>query len=344
MARLGVLLIQLGGPQRREELKPFLYELFVDPEILGIRFVPLRKLVAWLIATTRAPKSALTYEKIGWSPIRCWTEKQALLLEEELRRSPWKASGLSSHDAVVQFGMTCSSPFVEESLEKLRGDGVTHLVVLPLYPQYSVTTTRGSFNRTTSALAAMRWSPERMDAPGSWFDEGGFLAAHVERIEAAAKLLPNPDPKETVVLYSAHSLPVSTVTKKGDPYPEEIEATARAIDARLGGRYRSRLGYQSKVGPMPWLGPSTVDVLRELAGEGVKQVLMVPVAFVSDHVETLYEIRMLFADEAARLGIAHYVSADGLNEHPAFIASLANLTRRIVAKEPMRVVGPRVAR
>jgi ferrochelatase len=115
--------------------------------------------------------------------------------------------------------------------------------------------------------------------------------------------MPGVDPSETVILYSAHSLPVSTVEKQMDPYPRHVEGTVRAIDAALGGRHRSRLGYQSKVGPVEWLGPSTPDVLAELAKEGVRSVLVVPVAFVSDHVETLFECRHLFGGEAAKLGI-----------------------------------------
>jgi protoporphyrin/coproporphyrin ferrochelatase len=325
--RLGVLLVQLGGPTSRAELRPFLYELFVDPEILGIKFTPLRKLVAWIIATLRAPKSAETYELIGWSPIRRWSETQARLLEERLAaRTPAGASA-----PAVRVGMTCSAPFVENALEELRAAGVTRLVVLPLYPQYSVTTTRGSFNRVTSALAKMGWNPARTNAPDAWYEEPGFVAAHVERIRAAATTLPDPDPSRTVVLYSAHSLPVKTIEKQNDPYPRHVEETVRVIDAALGGGYRSRLGYQSKLGPVEWLGPSTPDILAELAKAGEKQVLVVPIAFVSDHVETLYEIRMLFGDEAARLGIPHYAVAEGLNDHPEFIRGLADIVEKAAA-------------
>lgn len=327
-SRTGVLLVQLGGPQRREELKPFLYELFVDPEIISIPWKPARMAVAWLISTLRAPKSAGTYEKIGWSPIRCWSEKQAALLEEALRRGDDHGDPNSS--PVVRIGMTCSRPSVEEALEELRAAGTTTLVVLPLYPQYSVTTTKGAVARVSKALAEMAWAPARLNAPDSWYDEPGFLDAHAARIEEAARALPDPDPAKTILLYSAHSLPVSTVEKKKDPYPRHIEATVKAIDARIGHRYRSRLGYQSKVGYTPWLGPSTPEVLKELAAAGERQVLVVPVAFVSDHVETLYEIRMLFADQAKMLGIPHYVAADGLNDHPDFIRGLADLTRRIL--------------
>jgi ferrochelatase len=136
-----------------------------------------------------------------------------------------------------------------------------------------------------------------------------------------------------VILYSAHSLPVSTVRKKGDPYPKHIEATVKTLDAALSNRYRSRLGYQSRVGPMAWLGPSTPDVLADLARETVTQVVVVPIAFVSDHVETLYELRLLFGGEAARLGIPHYVVADGLNDHPGLIRSLAAIVRKTAARK-----------
>lgn len=315
--KTAALLIQLGGPQRREDLKPFLYELFADPEILGIPFAPLRKLVAWTIATTRAPQSAKTYEAIGWSPIRCWTEKQAMLTEAAL--------AARGRQVLVRPAMTCSAPMVEDALAELRKEGVERLVVLPLYPQYSVTTTKGSFARVTSALAAMGWKPERHDAPDAWYDHPRFVASHVARIEEALRKVPDPDPSKTVILYSAHSLPVSTVEKKKDPYPKHVEGTVAAIDAALGHRYRSRLAYQSKVGPVPWIGPATQDVLGELARAGETQVVVVPIAFVSDHVETLYEIRMLFADEAKRLGIPHYVAADGLNDEPSFIEALADL-------------------
>ncbi len=179
----------------------------------------------------------------------------------------------------------------------LRGAGATRLLVLPLYPQYSVTTTRGSFTRASRALAEMGWAPECRRAPDAWYDEPGFVAAHVDRILAAAALLP--DPRSRRRRWSSirrTRCPSRPSTKEKDPYPRHIEETVRLIDAALGNRYRSRLGYQSKVGPVEWLGPSTPDVLADLAKAGEKQVLVVPVAFVSDHVETLYEIRLLFGE------------------------------------------------
>jgi protoporphyrin/coproporphyrin ferrochelatase len=321
--RIGVLLVQLGGPERREELRPFLYELFSDPEILGFP-APLRQAVALLLASLRAPTAAKTYERIGWSPIRRWSRLQAGLLERELL-----AQG---QPAAVRVGMTCSEPTGEGALAELKEAGVSRLVVLPLYPQYSVTTTKGSFDRVTRALARSGWRPKRLDAPGAWHDEPHFIAAHADRIRAAAATLPDADAGRTVLLYSAHSLPVATVEKKKDPYPRQIADTVDAIDAALGRRYRSRLGYQSKVGPVAWLTPSTGDVLKELAAEGVRQVVVVPVAFVSDRVETLYECRILYGEEAARLGVPHYVVTEGLNDHPEFIRALAAVVSRRLAE------------
>lgn len=282
----------------------------------------------------RASKSALTYEQIGWSPIRRWTTTQAALLEEELSRSDPEAR------AVVRAGMTCSAPTVESALKELRAAGATHLVVLPLYPQYSVTTTKGSFERVGRALEEISWSVPRHDAPSAWFDEPRFIAAHAIRIEEAVSKLPDPDPARTVILYSAHSLPVSIVKKKKDPYPSQIEATMKLVDARLGNRFRSRLAYQSKVGPVPWIGPATGDVLAELALEKVEQVVVCPIAFVSDHVETLYEIRILFAEEARRLGIPVYLAADGLNDQAEFIGSLAGIVKKTISAGK-RVSAPR---
>ncbi len=322
MEKTGVLLVQLGGPQKREDLEPFLYELFSDPEIISIPIAPLRKAVAWFIAKTRAPKSAETYEKIGWSPIRCWTEKQAMLLEADLKKD-WPGPA-----PLVRAGMTCSRPFVEEPLEEFKKASVTRLLVLPLYPQYSVTTTKGSHARVTRALKELLFTPQRVDAPQAWFDEPNFVAAHADLIEKAVRTLPDQDPAKTVILYSAHSLPVATVEKKKDPYPKHIEATVAAIDEHLGHRFRSCLGYQSKLGPMPWLEPSTVTMIQKLGSEGVQQVVAAPIAFVSDHVETLYEIRMLFKEEAEKAGITHWVAAEGLNDHPLFIQSLASISRK----------------
>ena len=288
----GVLLIQLGGPQSREELKPFLYELFVDPEILGIPFAPLRKLVAWSIATLRAPKSAETYEKIGWSPIRCWTEKQA----RSSRRS-WPSDGRRRpRDG------PCARDDVQRPLR--RGGALRSCAPPGPTGSSSSRSTRSTRSRrraapspaSTRALAEMRWAPERVDAPDAWYAE-----PQLPRRPRGPDLRrpPRSSPTRTPRRPSSSTRPTRSPSRRWRRRRTRTRSTSRRPCRRstraLGHRYRSRLGYQSKVGPVAWLGPSTPEVLAELAKPARSRSSSCPVAFVSDHVETLYEIRMLFA-------------------------------------------------
>lgn len=322
--RPAVLVVQLGGPERREELVAFLYELFADPEVLRIPAAPLRRLVAWTIARARARKSAAIYEAIGWSPIRRLTEEQRALLEAELGR---RAAAAGRPAIPVLAGMTCSEPAVERALARMKGSSITRAFLLPLYPQYSHTTTRSSLNRVRAGCRAIglacAWTS--VDA---WYDEDGFLAAHAARIEEAASRMPDPDPSRIHLLYSAHSLPASLVEKHGDPYPHHVEETVRLVNERLKAKYAWSLGYQSKVGPVEWLGPSTLEVIARLGAEGKTQVLCVPIAFVTEHVETLYEIAILFSDMARRAGIVEFRPVPALGGHPDLIRGLADLVER----------------
>ena len=160
---------------------------------------------------------------------------------------------------------------------------------------------------------------------GSWPVHPGFLAAHAESIREELARFPDSRPESTHLLYSAHSIPKKLVTREGDPYPREVEASVAAIDAALGGRSPSSLAYQSKLGPVEWVGPPTLEEIGRLGRAGVEQVLVVPIAFVSDHVETLYEVDQLFAETARRAGIAHFRRTTGLNDRPTFLRALADL-------------------
>ena len=322
----GVLLMQLGGPERRDELEPFLYELFADPEVLRIPVGPIRKLVAKLIATTRAPSSAKIYEAIGWSPIRRLTERQRELLEAELGRR-WKGEGPAPR---AYMAMTCSPPAPEEVLERMARDGVTHALLLPLYPQYSFTTTRSSVARVRHALRSVRFDAA-WRTQGSFHREPAFLDAHVDRIREAMRALPGGTGH---LLYSAHSLPRSLVEKHGDPYQKEIEETVALLNERLGNAYPWSLAYQSKVGPVEWLGPATLDEIARLGRDGVRKLAVAPIAFVTEHVETLYEIARLFADEARRAGIEAFRPVAALDDHPRLVDALADLCERHMAAGP----------
>jgi ferrochelatase len=317
MTDRAILFLQLGGPETLDDVPGFLYRLFSDPDVIRVKPALLRKAIAASIALGRKNASRKLYAAIGGgSPIRRWTEAQAAGVESLLRGS--------GRDAVVRAAMNCSAPFVEDVVSDLAAQGVRRFLALPLYPHYSLTTTKGALERSRAAVERFGRGA-KLHELGSWPTHPGFVAAHAETIRDQIALFPDPRPESVHLLYSAHSIPKKLVTKEGDPYAREIEASVAAIDAALGNRSPSSLAYQSKLGPVEWLGPPTLGALGELARRRTEQVLVIPIAFVSDHVETLYEIDQLFADEARRVGIPHFRRATGLNDRPTFLRALADV-------------------
>ena len=317
MTDKAILFLQLGGPETLDDVPAFLYRLFSDPDVIRVRPAPLRKAIAASIAFARKGASRRLYAAIGGgSPIRRWTEAQAAGVERILRDS--------GRDALVRAAMTCSAPLVEDVVSDLARQGVRRFLALPLYPHYSLTTTKGALDRSRAAVESLGRGAALHEV-GSWPTHPGFVGAHAEAIREQIALFPDPRPESVHLLYSAHSIPKKLVTKEGDPYPREIEASIAAINAALGDRSPSPLAYQSKLGPVEWLGPATLDAIGELARRRTGQVLVIPIAFVSDHVETLYEIDQLFADEAKRVGIPHFRRTTGLNDRPTFLRALADV-------------------
>ncbi|HVE66122.1 MAG TPA: ferrochelatase [Thermoanaerobaculia bacterium] len=317
MTERAILFLQLGGPETLKDVPSFLYRLFSDPDVIRVRPALVRKAIAGSIAFARKGASRKLYAAIGGgSPIRRWTEKQAEGVEEILRDS--------GKEATVRAAMTCSAPLVEDVVSDLAARGVKRFLALPLYPHYSLTTTKGALERSRAAVQG-RVTRGELHELGSWPTHPGFVAAHAETIREEIARFPDPRPESVHLLYSAHSIPKKLVTKEGDPYAREVEASVAAIDALLGGRSPSSLAYQSKLGPIEWLGPPTLEAIGDLARKGVSQVLVIPIAFVSDHVETLYEIDQLFADEAKRVGIPHFRRTTGLNDRPTFLRALADI-------------------
>jgi ferrochelatase len=312
-----ILFLQLGGPETLKEVPSFLYRLFSDPDVIRVKSTILRKAIAASIALARKGASRKLYASIGGgSPIRRWTESQAAGVEKILREG--------GQDVVVRAAMNCSAPLVEDVVADLAPTGVRKFLALPLYPQYSLTTTKGALERSRAAVA--RFAPgAEIEELGSWPTHPGFVAAHAETIREGIRNFPDPRPESVHLLYSAHSIPKKLVTREGDPYPSEVEASIAAINSALGGTSPSSLAYQSKLGPVEWLGPPTLDEIGRLGRLGVRQVLAIPIAFVSDHVETLYEIDQLFGDEARRAGIPEFRRTPGLNDRPTFLAALADI-------------------
>jgi len=312
MRRVGVVLFQLGGPDTLAAIEPFLYNLFCDPDIIDFPFARIgRKPLAKLISTTRARKVQHHYSTIGGgSPIRRFTERQAVALEAEL-----SSRGL---DARCFVAMRYWHPFTREAVAQLQAAQCDEIVLLPLYPQYSSTTTGSSLNE---------WQRQfQGDLPvhnvGAFYQHPMYLDAVIEKVEEALARFPIPQRAE--IVFSAHSVPMSII-KNGDPYQQQIEDTVRLLMARGGWANHHRLCYQSKVGASKWLQPSLHRTLHDLSVEKVREVCIVPVAFVSDHVETLGEINHEAREEACHLGITQFEMSAGLNDSAKFISALGEL-------------------
>ena len=312
--RVGVVLFQLGGPDTLAAIEPFLYNLFCDPDIIDFPFARIgRKPLAKLISTTRARKVQHHYATIGGgSPIRKFTERQARALEVELT-----SQGL---DARCFVAMRYWHPFTREAVAQIADAQCDEVVLLPLYPQYSSTTTGSSLNEWQRLFRS--GIPVRN--VGAFYRHPTYLEAVIEKVEEALARFPVPE--RAGLVFSAHSVPLSVIAK-GDPYQRQIEETVRLLMERGGWPNRHRLCYQSKVGASKWLQPSLHRALQDLASDKTREVCVVPVAFVSDHVETLGEIDHEAREEARRLGITQFEMSSGLNDTPKFISALGQLVQ-----------------
>jgi protoporphyrin/coproporphyrin ferrochelatase len=334
---LGVLLLNFGGPETLDDVQPYLYNLFNDPYIIQLPR-PLRFLqgtIAKTISARRAPQSRGYYAKIGGgSPLRRSTEDQARALGARLAERGARAS--------VYVGMRYWDPYIREAAERIVRDGVTELVVLPLYPQYSVTTTGTSLEEARRALKnAGLPASARVHEVCAYHDHPGYVGALASRIREALGAFPDPDGVH--LLFSAHSIP-EKIVDRGDPYRDHTETSVRLVLERLGAPNDHTLAYQSKIGPVKWLGPATDETIRELGRRGVRQVLAVPISFVGEHSETLYEIDILYKGLAAECGIEHFGKAPALDTEPQFVDALADLVLRQVGgsyEEDGRVPGRR---
>jgi ferrochelatase len=333
MPEYGIMLLNLGGPDSLTAVGPFLYNLFSDPEIFKLPLGSVtQKPFAWLITRLRSKKVAEHYAEIGGrSPILHYTSRQAELLENKLR---------PHLDCRVYIGMRYWHPMIEEAVQKALTEGVRKFVLLPLYPQYSVTTTGSSVNEFNRVLKRLGIEGVEVVLVKSYPDDELYVRAVSERIEQAMSQFSAEDRLSMALIFSAHSLPVSFIAN-GDPYLDETKRSVAAVlsHLRTGGInadvYRNVpavLSFQSKVGPVMWLEPATEDCVRKLAGEGIKNLLVVPISFVSDHIETLHELEIELRATAEQIGIKRFVVAQSLNDSDTFVAALK--TRVLKAVKP----------
>lgn len=313
---LAIVALNLGGPDSPEAVEPFLRNLFADPDViqLGRLLRPIQPLIAGLIARRRAPFSRAAYRQIGGrSPILGESADQARAITTELERR--------GRTALPFVAMACWKPFSADAVAAMRAAGVLRAVAVPLYPQYSITTTGSSFKALERALEGTSIQLARVD---SYPDVPGYIEALGDRVREAIATLPDEHRASAPVVFSAHGLPESYI-RKGDPYLDEIRTTVGAVTRRLGIKGREQLSFQSRLGRQKWLGPSTEEVLHALAAAGNRAVVVCPVAFTGEHLETLQEIDILYREQAHAQGIAHFARARTVGCHPAFIGALADL-------------------
>jgi ferrochelatase len=311
-------MMNLGGPKTLDEVQPFLLELFADREIIQL---PMQDWMGPWLARRRTKGVQQNYQDIGGgSPILQWTEEQGRGMCERLDvLSP----GTAPHRFYVAFRYV--EPKSEDALLAMQRDGVKRAVAFTQYPQFSCSTTGSSLNELWRAARrlglqdAFDWS-----VIDRWPTHPRFVEAMTETVRQGLEQFPEAERDDVLILFSAHSLPIDVINR-GDSYPQEVGATVHEVMERLGFSHEYLLAYQSDVGPVPWLGPSTEKVIEHLGAKKRRNVLVVGIAFTSDHIETLHELDIEYGELAHEVGISSYKRAPALNGLPLFKDALAEI-------------------
>ena len=317
-----LVVLNMGGPDSLEAVKPFLYNLFSDRDLIQLPLGSLlQKPFARLISHFRSKTVRENYRMIGGrSPLLEWSTRQAAGVAERLGPD-WQSF----------VAMRYWSPTAEQTLQQMRAAGVKRAVVLSLYPHYTGATTGSSVK--DFEVTARRVFPElQYSIISQWYDWPGYLDALAARIKAGLEEFKEAQRDQVQILFSAHSLPHKFI-ERGDPYLEHVTATVRGVMERVGD-CPWHLGFQSRSGPVQWMEPETTAVLDRLAAEGHQAVLMVPISFVSDHIETLHEIDIEYREHAHQKGIVDFRRSPSLNDQPEFLTAMAELVKTHLEKKP----------
>lgn len=311
------MLMNLGGPESLDKVEPFLRNLFSDKDIFD---VPFQKYVGPLIAKRRAPTVSNDYKMIGGkSPIKVWTEIQGRGMSEILDEiSP----STSPHENFTCFRYT--DPMTEEAIDNIIKSKKKRIVLFSQYPQYSCTTFGSSLNQFRRSLQERNLNNEfDISVIDNWVTHPSYINVVSILIQEALQKLPEERRTKAVILFSAHSVP-SRVVDKGDRYPMEVAETVSRVVEKLNIPNPHRLSWQSKVGPLPWLGPQLEDVIKDFPNIGIKDVVVIPIAFTSDHIETLFEIDITYGKLAREVGV-NMIRCESLNDHPLFLEAMAHI-------------------
>ena len=317
-ADVGVLLLNMGGPDQLAAVRPFLDNLFSDREIIRLPGGAIgQQVLGRLIVRARLKDAVRNYRAIGGgSPIVCWTTSQMETLQERLAEQLDQAPK-------VGMAMRYWHPFADEALSDLAAAGVRHVIGLTLYPHYTRATTGSS---EVDLLAARDRLGLKLPISfiSSWYDHPGYLDLWASLVQETLDGL-MPDVRERVhLLVSAHGLPQRFVDR-GDPYVDHVRATLNGVLTRLDDPPPAQFAFQSRTGPVKWIGPGTEEEIRKLAAQGCDALVVWPISFVSDHIETTYEVGMLFREVAREAGIEEYHVVPSFNDHPGLADFLADL-------------------
>lgn len=318
--KIAVVLFNLGGPDSLDAIEPFLFNLFSDRDIFKLPFG--QKTFAKFISSRRAPKVAKEYELIGGkSPINMWTEEQRQILQKLLR--------FYHKELDVYTAMRYWKPLTQETVDKIEDRDYDKIILLPLYPHYSITTTGSSYNEWMRHYSGDK---KLINLIKSFPTQHKYIAAINQRIDETLEKFPSGVRENVQLVFSAHGTPVSLV-KKGDPYSKQIKETVNAVMKARKNSHAHHLCYQSKVGPMKWLEPATDAMIRGLSAKGKKNLLIIPISFVSDHVETLFELDIEYRHVADECGIQNYIMMRGLNDSTLFLEGLTELVNEEIKKD-----------
>jgi protoporphyrin/coproporphyrin ferrochelatase len=323
LSRTGIVLTQVGGPDDLASVQPYLQSFFSDPDLIRLprRLKRLQGLFAWSLANVRAPYSRKLYASIGGgSPIRQQTQAQADALDAELRRRG------QAHPVYV--AMRHSQPNSLTAMTAAQKEGIEELVVIGLFPQYSFSTTLSGLTGLKNALSQLRYDP-KLHIVEEYCDHPSYVAAVADVTRRALRDFRTPA-GDVHLIFSAHGLPLSYI-EGGDPYYEHVKRSVSAVSRQLQHPGPVHTSFQSRLGPQKWLQPASDKLIEELGREGAKAICMVPIAFVSEHVETLNEIDIQYAAIAKSAGIQEFDRACAIKCHPAYIQCLADLAQRAAA-------------
>ncbi len=312
---IGLVLLNMGGPDSLQAVRPFLFNLFSDRELIQLPAgALLQKPFAWMISAARTPKVRLNYASIGGkSPLLEWTTKQASGTAE-----------LLGSQVKPYVAMRYWHPLAKECLLQMKQQGIRQAVVLSMYPHFTRATTGSSINDFQACAA--RYFPElEYTIIREWYDWPGYLEALANRIREGLEKFHELVRNEVPILFSAHALPQKFIDE-GDPYLEHVQATVQGVMAHFKG-HPWKLGFQSRTGPVQWMEPDTLEVIEQLAEDKQPGALIVPISFVSDHIETLQEIDFEFRMHAEKVGLPRFERSPSLNDSPDFLKALADLVR-----------------